>query len=82
MSGYSWIEADVFHDPAKSKLRLRPAPGGDFPPSMRISCSIRKRPWHAGSRVRIRVKVVNRAGKAPYLYSHYDWPWKEAESRD
>lgn len=76
---YVYIVAESFEpvEPGTSTklIHIRPVPGQSFPPSLRVEG--RKelaQDYPVGTKFRIKVKLTDRLGKRPYLYTSWQWP--------
>jgi hypothetical protein len=60
-----------------SKIHVRPVDGQAHPTTMDVECSRSMRKDHpVGTLFRIFVKVTNKEGGKPFLYSSYKWPYE------
>lgn len=60
------------------KVHIRPVKGQKYPDTMFVECSkelSNLTVFPLGSRFLLRVKIANREGGTPYLYSNYHWPY-------
>ena len=63
-----------------SKIHVRPVYGQVFPQTMDVECSKKMRTeYPVGTKFRLKVKLTNREGGSPFLYSRYDWPYEVIE---
>lgn len=77
---YEWIEVETFiapPGPYNSAIRVRPVQGEKYPPDTVVECSrsLRKS-YPVGTRFLLQCKLTNREGGKPFLYSHYNSPFK------
>lgn len=57
-------------------VHIRPAPGQIFPQDLFVECSKEMvTNYPVGTKFRIRVKLTDREGSTPFLYSSYKWPF-------
>jgi hypothetical protein len=76
---YQYIIAESYIPKDRSGLRglvhIRPAANQQFPQDLHIECSKRlMTDYPVGTRFRIRVKLTDRQGGNPFLYSYFGWP--------
>lgn len=70
-----------YHTDRSRSIRVRPIPGQHFPPTMNVECSRSMRmQYRVGTRFRIRVKLTDKEGGKPFLYSRYGWPFEVVRS--
>lgn len=82
-SSYHTIIVESFY-PADTSGRhgpvhIRPAPNQPFSQSLFVECSIDLADtdvYPVGTRFRIKVKLTDRKGGTPFLYSYYHWPFE------
>jgi hypothetical protein len=57
-------------------ILVRPITGQAFPTNLKVECSrdINKN-YPVGTRFKIKVKLTDRQGSKPFLYSSYKWPF-------
>jgi len=66
-------------------VRARPLPGQKLDTSMNVECSSKmRRGYPVGTKFLIQAKVTCKEGGTPFLYSHYNQPYKviNAEEAD
>ena len=62
---------------SSKSLRARPVAGQKLDVSMNVECSSKMRKSHpVGSKFLISAKVTDREGGLPFLYSHFNTPYK------
>lgn len=60
---------------------VRPIAGQAFPTNLKVECSREiNRDFPVGTRFRLKVKLTDKQGSAPFLYSSYKWPFKVVTS--
>jgi len=71
---YIKIVVETFKDSQTGKVRVRPALGAAYPQTMQVECPrpIRYK-YPLGTKFRITVKLTDREGGKPFLYSHHSW---------
>lgn len=58
-------------------IRARPIPGQGLDTNMHVECSSSMRKKHpVGTKLLIQAKITDKEGGTPFLYSHYNWPYK------
>jgi hypothetical protein len=69
---------------ASSKsLRARPLPGQGLDTGMRVECSAKMRDSHPpGTVFIIQAQVTDREGGPPFLYTHFNWPYRVVARTD
>lgn len=71
------ITVETFRDSRTGKIRVRPVESEVYPPTTTVECPRSIRYQHpVGTKFRIRAKLTDREGGAPFLYSHHSWPMK------
>lgn len=72
------IETYINKNGGSSKsVRARPMAGQNFDTSMNVECSSKMRnSYPVGTRFLIKAKVTEREGGKPFLYAHYNAPYK------
>ncbi len=72
---YSKIKVETYLDAKTRKVRVRPVEGEMYPPETSVECSRSARyEYPVGTKFLIHAKLTDRAGSAPFLYSHHSWP--------
>lgn len=62
---------------SEKSIRVRPLPGQQLSPSMNVECSLQMRHrYPVGTKFILRCKVTDRQGSPPFLYTHYNWPYR------
>jgi hypothetical protein len=55
---------------------VRPIAGQAYPPNLNVQCSREiNRDFPVGTRFRLKVKLTDKEGSGPFLYSSYKWPF-------
>lgn len=75
---YVTLECETYHAAPSSGhrggIRVRPVPGQEFSPDLNVECSKGFREaYPVGTKFLLRVKVTDREGGRPFLYSHHSW---------
>ena len=74
------VETYTSKKSGRSKIRVRPVLGEEFPQSMVVECSKSMRESHPiGTRYRIYAKETDREDGKSFLYSSYKWPYEVVE---
>ena len=81
IGGYQYIVAESYIPVDLSGLHglvhIRPAAGQPFPQNLHVECSKRlMTDYPVGTRFKLRVKLTDREGGKPFLYSYFGWPVK------
>jgi len=80
MSHYQDVIIETFINTgggSSKSIRARPVAGQDLDISMKVECSSSMRKNHAvGTFFLLKAKVTNREGGTPFLYAHFDTPYK------
>jgi len=76
-----YIIVETFHnpgEPSSAKRRVRPLPGQGFSTELRVECSRTMRlSADVGSLFRLWVKLTDKEGGTPFLYSNPRDPWEQ-----
>lgn len=68
---------------SRSAIRARPLPGQGFSTTLRVECSKSMRENHAvGTLFKVWVKLTNRLGGSPFLYSSYRDPYEVVSAEE
>ncbi|MBA43966.1 MAG: hypothetical protein CMF62_08200 [Magnetococcales bacterium] len=77
MSEYFYIIVETYYAikaGKSSRVHVRPIEGQIFPTSMDVECSRKMRKdFPVGTQFKIPVKLTDREGGKPFLYSSYKW---------
>ena len=80
MSIYRQVAIETFRnpgEPSSKSLRARPLPGQGLREPMRVECSAKMRDsGPPGTVFIVRAQVTDREGSPPFLYTHYNWPYR------
>lgn len=80
MSNYRAVAIETYSGRGTTSsegIRARPLPGQKLDTSMNVECSSKMRKGYpVGTRFLIQAKVTNKEGGTPFLYSHYNQPYK------
>lgn len=64
-------------------IRARPLPGQNLDTAMNVECSSKMRKGYpVGTKFLILAKVTSKEGGKPFLYSHYNQPYKILSTED
>lgn len=80
MTHYRKVAIETFWnpgEPSSRSLRARPLPGQGLSLNTRVECSAAMRSNHpAGTVFIIQAKLTDKQGGLPFLYTHYNWPYR------
>ena len=86
MSHYQDIIIETFRNTgggSSKSIRARPVAGQGLDTSMKVECSSSMRKNHpVGTLFLLQAKVTNREGGTPFLYAHFDTPYKVITSNE
>ena len=88
MSNYRTVAIETYSGRGTTSsegVRARPLPGQNLDTSMNVECSSKMRKGYpVGTTFLIQAKVTCKEGGTPFLYSHYNQPYKviNAEEAD
>jgi hypothetical protein len=80
VSHYKYVAIQSFKnsgDASDSPIRARPLSGQGFDTSMYVECSSKMRKkYPVGTVFIVQAQIIEKEGWAPFLYTHYNWPYK------
>jgi hypothetical protein len=72
---YTYIIAESTTRTATGQIVIRPMPGQAVPQALRVEGRKElSRDYPVGTRFRVKVKLTDREGERPYLYTSWQWP--------
>ena len=84
-SDYTEIIVETFQSSARSAghqgILVRPAPKQKYPQTLMVECSRKlNTDYPVGTQFKLLVKLTDRQGSGPFLYSSYKWPFEVVSS--
>lgn len=80
MSHYRQVIIETFKnagDRSSKSIRAKPIFGQGLDVSMKVECSSKMRKSHpVGTLFLLKAKITDKEGGTPFLYAHYDTPYK------
>lgn len=79
MGHYRTIAIESFRnpgEPSSASVRARPLPGQGLSTEIRVECSSKMRKnYPIGTIFIVQAQLIDKEGGAPFLYTHYNWPY-------
>ncbi len=86
MSHYRYIVIETYinvQGGSPKRVRARPLAGQGLDVSMNVECSAKMRQGHPlGTKFLIRARVTDREGGTPFLYSHFNSPYRVLDNEE
>lgn len=80
MSYYRYVVIETYrniHGGSSKSVRARPLAGQGLDTTMNVECSSKMRTGHPiGTKFLLQAKITDREGGEPFLYAHYNTPYR------